>query len=143
MQRQQLASEEGKAVTPWLHKFQTTHTLPEYVAAFSGLADGARDDSTTVSIAGRAMRKAGQGKLIFYDLHGGGAKVQIMSDPRSYEEGSDAWEVINDQLRRGDVVGVVGKPGKSSEASYPSSPRNYNCSALVCICYRRAKGAWS
>ena len=29
------------------------------------------------------MRKAGQGKLIFYDLHGGGAKVQIMSDPRS------------------------------------------------------------
>ena len=122
MQRQQLASEEGKAVTPWPHKFQTTHTLPEYVAAFSGLADGARDDSTTVSIAGRAMRKAGQGKLIFYDLHGGGAKVQIMSDPRSYEEGSDAWEVINDQLRRGDVVGVVGKPGKSKRGELSIFP---------------------
>ena len=122
MQRQQLASEAGKGVSPWPHKFQTTHTLPEYVAAFSGLADGARDDSTTVSIAGRAMRKAGQGKLIFYDLHGGGAKVQIMSDPRSYEEGSDAWEVINDQLRRGDVVGVVGKPGKSKRGELSIFP---------------------
>ena len=32
MQRQQLASEEGKAVSPWPHKFQTTHTPWEYVA---------------------------------------------------------------------------------------------------------------
>ena len=67
------------------------------------------------------MRKAGQGKLIFYDLHGGGAKVQIMSDPRSYEEGSDAWEVINDQLRRGDVVGVVESTKATSDIFAPIS----------------------
>jgi len=122
MQRQQKASEEGNGVSPWPHKFKTTHTLPEYVQAFSGLENGARDDTTTVQIAGRAMRKAGQGKLIFYDLHGGGVKVQIMSDPRSYAEGLDAWEVINDQLRRGDIVGIVGSPGKSKRGELSVFP---------------------
>ncbi|KAH8058722.1 hypothetical protein JL722_5954 [Aureococcus anophagefferens] len=36
-----------------------------------------------------------------------------MSDPRSFGAGEEAWEAINDRLRRGDVVGVVGSPGKS------------------------------
>jgi len=122
MQRAHAASEGGEGATPWPHKFQVSHTLPEFVAAFSGLADGARDEATTVRVAGRAMRKAGQGKLIFYDLHGGGAKIQVMSDPKSYKAGADAWEAINDRLRRGDVVGVVGKPGKSKRGELSIFP---------------------
>ncbi|KAH8046736.1 hypothetical protein JL722_13480 [Aureococcus anophagefferens] len=113
MSKLQAASDAGAAASPWPHKFAVSHTLPEYVEAFGGLADGARVDDVTVSVAGRAMRKAGQGKLIFYDLHGSGVKIQVMSDPRSFGAGEEAWEAINDRLRRGDVVGVVGSPGKS------------------------------
>eukprot|EP00629_Pelagomonadales_sp_RCC1024_P017070 CAMPEP_0119267656 /NCGR_PEP_ID=MMETSP1329-20130426/5716_1 /TAXON_ID=114041 /ORGANISM="Genus nov. species nov., Strain RCC1024" /LENGTH=599 /DNA_ID=CAMNT_0007267591 /DNA_START=175 /DNA_END=1971 /DNA_ORIENTATION=- len=116
------ASERGEGATPWPHKFAVSHTLPEYVAAFGGLADGSRDAETVVAVAGRAMRKAGQGKLIFYDLHGGGTKIQVMSDPKSYAAGEDAWAAINDQVRRGDVVGIRGSPGKSKRGELSVFP---------------------
>ena len=123
MSKLQAASDAGGAASPWPHKFAVSHTLPEYVEAFGGLADGARVDDVTVSVAGRAMRKAGQGKLIFYDLHGSGVKIQVMSDPRSFGAGEEAWEAINDRLRRGDVVGVVGSPGKSKRGELSIFPK--------------------
>jgi lysyl-tRNA synthetase class 2 len=123
MSKLQAASDGGGAASPWPHKFAVSHTLPEYVKAFGGLADGARVDDVTVSVAGRAMRKAGQGKLIFYDLHGSGVKIQVMSDPRSFGAGEEAWEAINDRLRRGDVVGVVGSPGKSKRGELSIFPK--------------------
>ena len=123
MSKLQAASDGGGAASPWPHKFAVSHTLPEYVEAFGGLADGARVDDVTVSVAGRAMRKAGQGKLIFYDLHGSGVKIQVMSDPRSFGAGEEAWEAINDRLRRGDVVGVVGSPGKSKRGELSIFPK--------------------
>merc|ERR1719182_1193712 len=43
MQRQHAAAETGDGATPWPHKFRVTHTLPEFVEAFGGLEDGARD----------------------------------------------------------------------------------------------------
>lgn len=47
-------------------------------------------------------------KLIFYDLRGEGVKIQVMADARASEQ--DFTEVHN-KIRRGDIIGVKGKPG--------------------------------
>ncbi|KAJ8605949.1 hypothetical protein CTAYLR_010803 [Chrysophaeum taylorii] len=94
----------------WPHKFVATVSIPEYASRYSDLEAGARLDEVC-SVTGRIMRKAGQGKLVFYDLQQGGSKIQIMSEPGSYEGGG--WQKIHETLRRGDIVGVKGRPGKS------------------------------
>jgi len=58
----------------------------------------------------------GQGKLFFYDLRGDGEKVQIMSDLKTYLAGggtAEAFSQIHRIIKRGDIVGVKGYPGKS------------------------------
>ena len=52
---------------------------------------------------------------MFYDLHGEGLKIQIMSDLARYEGGEAAFRDIHNLLKRGDIVGVVGAPGKSKK----------------------------
>lgn len=69
----------------------------------------------SVSVAGRILSKRGQGKLMFYDLHGEGLKIQIMSDLGRYSGGEDAFRDIHNLLKRGDIVGVTGSPGKSKK----------------------------
>ena len=63
-----------------------------------------------VKLAGRiaSKREAGK-KLCFYDLRcENGEKVQVLAE-KQYFEGEFRFE--NQNLRRGDVVGVEGLPG--------------------------------
>jgi len=63
-----------------------------------------------VKLAGRiaSKREAGK-KLCFYDLRcENGEKVQVLAE-KQYFEGDFRFE--NQNLRRGDVVGVEGFPG--------------------------------
>ena len=73
-------------------------------------------------MAGRILSKRGQGKLMFYDLHADGIKIQIMSDLSSYEGGEEAFRVIHTLVKRGDIVGVVGHPGKSKKGELSIFP---------------------
>lgn len=59
-----------------------------------------------------AKRESGS-KLIFYDIMAEGKKLQVMSTLKEYASGEEEFYKINEILHRGDVVGVVGKPGKS------------------------------
>lgn len=93
----------------WPHKFSVSVSLPVYVVKYSAIAPGDRLEKNE-QVSGRLMSKRVQGKLIFYDLQGEAAKIQIMSDASAYE---GDWREIHDTLRRGDVVGVVGYPAKS------------------------------
>ena len=68
-----------------------------------------------MSLAGRVLSKRGQGKLMFYDLHGEGLKIQIMSDLSRYTEGEEAFRDVHNLIKRGDIVGVVGSVGKSKK----------------------------
>jgi lysyl-tRNA synthetase class 2 len=61
---------------------------------------------------------------MFYDLHGEGVKIQIMSDISMYQGGEEAFKEIHSLIKRGDIVGVVGHPGKSKKGElsiFPSS----------------------
>ena len=75
------------------------------------------------------MRKQpGGAKLVFYDIHAEGTHIQVLSDVRQVNnisfavyqpplfdrayESESAFQQIHDLLRRGDLVGIVGFPGK-------------------------------
>jgi len=110
----------GGVVFP--HKFHVSSSLPEFHKSFSHIAEGEHMESVEVTIAGRLLSKRGQGKLMFYDLHADGVKVQIMSDMSQYNGGEDAFRSIHSLLKRGDIVGVKGFPGKSKKGELSIFP---------------------
>ena len=115
-----LVADGGEA---YPHKFQTTHQIPAYVEAFSSLADGERAESVEVAIAGRVMSKRIQGKLLFYDVQGDGGKVQVMSSMGDYVGDEDSFRATHNLLKRGDIVGFKGWPGKSKKGELSIFPR--------------------
>jgi len=113
--------EEG-GVTPYPHKFHVDDRLPEFCTKYnSKTTDGERLDEV-VSIAGRIVSMRGGGKLFFYDLRGDGSKVQIMSDLKTYAGGDDAFNKIHRTVKRGDIIGVKGYPGKSKKGEFSIFP---------------------
>jgi lysyl-tRNA synthetase class 2 len=98
-----------------------TLRVPEFVERFGGVADGAQLEET-VSVAGRIMAtRSASSKLQFYDLHGEGAKIQIMFNAALAADAA-AYEWVRDNVRRGDIVGVVGRPGKSKKGELSVFP---------------------
>ena len=86
--------------------------------------DGARLEDVVVSVAGRIISARGQGsKLCFYDIRGDGAELQIMADLKTFTGGEEAFFDIHRKLRKGDVVGVNGHPGKSKNGELSIFPK--------------------
>eukprot|EP01053_Blabericola_migrator_P000269 Blabericola_migrator_1__268@NODE_106_length_14174_cov_318_190118_g94_i0_p3_GENE_NODE_106_length_14174_cov_318_190118_g94_i0NODE_106_length_14174_cov_318_190118_g94_i0_p3_ORF_typecomplete_len578_score120_49tRNAsynt_2/PF00152_20/2_5e95tRNA_anticodon/PF01336_25/1_2e09tRNAsynt_2d/PF01409_20/5_6e05tRNAsynt_2d/PF01409_20/2_8DUF1477/PF07346_11/0_28SWISNF_Ssr4/PF08549_10/0_3SWISNF_Ssr4/PF08549_10/1_4e04UPF0767/PF15990_5/24UPF0767/PF15990_5/6_5e02_NODE_106_length_14174_cov_318_190118_g94_i01233714070 len=107
------------------HKFQVGMTLPLFIAKFDHLAAGERDDSEQINVAGRVMRLAGSGvNLRFYDLHGDDAKIQVMADASNYAAGAEAYLSVCNRVRRGDIMGVTGFPGRSKRGELSIFPTN-------------------
>jgi lysyl-tRNA synthetase class 2 len=114
---------ESEGVTPYPHKFNVDYRLPEYNDEYMPkTTNGERIEDHQVSIAGRIVSIRGQGKLFFYDLRGDGAKVQIMADLKTYAGDEDEFAKITRILKRGDVVGVKGFPGKSKKGELSIFP---------------------
>ena len=118
------ALRESKNPDPYPHKFHVSISLSEFISKYEGkLEAGQHLDNEQVSIAGRLhnMRSAGQ-KLRFYDLHGEGVKVQITAQLQDHTDGD--FFAIHDLLRRGDIVGVTGVPGKTKKGELSIFPRS-------------------
>ncbi|KAJ8660532.1 lysine-tRNA ligase [Lichtheimia ornata] len=117
-----LARREDKSPNPYPHKFQVEMTIPEFIEKYSDIATGERNDDVVVTVAGRIHNKRASGaKLRFYDLHGDGVKIQIMASAQDNE--GDDYTSIHDLLRRGDVVGVRGVPGKTKRGELSIFPK--------------------
>lgn len=113
---------EASSQTAFPHKFHCSLRISEFIAKYNSLAEGEHLEGEVVSVAGRILSKRGQGKLMFYDLHGENVKIQIMSDLSRYEGGEDAFRDIHNLLKRGDLVGVRGLPGKSKKGELSIFP---------------------
>lgn len=114
---------EAEGISAYPHKFHVDYRLPDYCDEFDAkTSDGETIDDTMVTIAGRISNVRGQGKLFFYDVRGDGAKVQVMSDLKSYAEGEAAFYKIHRLIKRGDVIGVKGHPGKSKKGELSIFP---------------------
>ncbi|EPZ34923.1 Lysine--tRNA ligase [Rozella allomycis CSF55] len=99
---------------PYPHKFKVTMSITEFIEKYDYLKEGEHLEEIEVCVAGRVHNKRSSGnKLHFYDLHGEGKKVQIMAQSQ-YGEGEKFVE-SHEEVRRGDIVGVRGFPGKSKK----------------------------
>jgi len=117
-----ITEQEFNGVNPYPHKFQLTSSVPEFVSKFASLSEGERVDSESVSIAGRIVSKRQQGaKLVFYTITADDADVQIMADKRLAKDEAQ-WDQVHSMLRRGDIIGCTGSPGKSKRGELSLFP---------------------
>lgn len=109
---------------PYPHKFHVSTGIEEFIAKYGEkLQDGDKfEGDGEISVAGRihSFRASGT-KLVFYDLRGEGAKIQIMANSGQYKNADDFAKIIN-QIRRGDIVGVKGFPGKTKKGELSIIP---------------------
>ncbi|TMW61280.1 hypothetical protein Poli38472_013743 [Pythium oligandrum] len=117
-----LVALEKEGINPYPHKFHVSTSLPDFHAKYSSVEAGKQLDDVVVSVAGRLHSKRASGaKLVFYDLRADGVKIQVMSSADNYES-EDAFFKIHSVLRRGDIVGVKGYPGKSKKGELSIFP---------------------
>ncbi|ORZ36085.1 hypothetical protein BCR44DRAFT_47341 [Catenaria anguillulae PL171] len=103
-------------INPYPHKFHVSMGLPAFIEKYSSMLEpGQRLDGEIVSLAGRISSKRSSGaKLRFYDLTAENVKVQVMASLQDHADPEGlGYEEVHDALRRGDIIGVVGVPGKS------------------------------
>ena len=123
------AQRESGAVKPFPHKFHVDLSLVDYNAKYEHLKTDELLADVTVSLAGwssfalslemfagRVMAKReASTKLYFYDLHGSGARLQLMANARHHADPAvdGALNPVHETVRRGDIIGVVGHPTRS------------------------------
>lgn len=75
---------------------------------------GTDTDQTSGELrAGRVMSKrASGGKLMFYDLHADGMKIQVIAQLNYSSLSEEDFGKLHASIKRGDIVGINGFPGK-------------------------------
>ncbi|GBG83745.1 hypothetical protein CBR_g37546 [Chara braunii] len=108
---------------PYPHKFQVTVDLPSFVTKYASLGSGEHLKDDAVSVAGRIMRKAASGaKLMFLDLVADGAKIQVIADASNFGLDAEEFKKKMGNVKRGDIVGFTGFPGKSRKGELSIFP---------------------
>lgn len=51
--------------------------------------------------------------MVFYDIRAEGARVQVLAQAQNHT-GNTEFEAAHEHLRRGDIVGIIGFPGRSN-----------------------------
>ncbi|CAL7946881.1 unnamed protein product [Xylocopa violacea] len=110
---------------PYPHKFHVSTSLENFIDLF---CDNLKNEEVlhneVHSVAGRvhAIRGAGS-KLIFYDLRGEGVKIQVMANAKYYED-KEKFATDIAKIKRGDIIGVVGNPGKTKKGEFSIIPHS-------------------
>ncbi|KAF2092088.1 lysyl-tRNA synthetase [Saccharata proteae CBS 121410] len=99
---------------PYPHKFQVTTDLREFLKQYEGLKKGEELKDVEVRIGARIYTKRSSGKsLCFYDVRAEGARIQIMCQENN-NGSSVSFQDQHEHLRRGDIIGIVGYPGRTA-----------------------------
>ncbi|ESQ48873.1 hypothetical protein EUTSA_v10020276mg [Eutrema salsugineum] len=121
-----LAAEKAKGENPYPHKFSVSMSIPEYIEKYGSLNNGDHVEDAEVSLAGRIMNKrSSSSKLFFYDLHGDEYKVQVMADASKSGLDEAEFSKLHAHVKRGDIVGVTGFPGKTKRGELSIFPRSF------------------
>ncbi|ESK89932.1 lysyl-trna synthetase [Moniliophthora roreri MCA 2997] len=114
--RQILHLKETQNPNPYPHKFHVTRSITSYIDVYGlegKIPKGTKLDGVTESLSGRVHNiRASGSKLVFYDLHAEGKKVQIMATLQDAKDPETFLET-HEIFRRGDVVGVTGTPSRT------------------------------
>lgn len=116
---------------PYPHKFHVSISLEDFINKYSHLKDGEMLENEKLSVAGRihSIRESGA-KLIFYDLRGEGVKIQVMANARLYAS-EDQFSVDIDKIKRGDIIGINGYPGKTKKGELSIIPTAVSNSCTI------------
>lgn len=108
---------------PYPHKFNVTISLENFIETYSDAVGNGEKLDVTVNVAGRihSIRNSGA-KLIFYDLRGEGVKIQVMANASAYVNEED-FATDTGKIRRGDIIGVEGSPGKTKKGELSIIPK--------------------
>ena len=104
---------------PFPHKWHIDYTVPKLVEKYEPLCpEKGVFLEEVVSTAGRinSIRQV-SAKLIFYDIVSEASKVQLMVNAKNYENEAEYEEIVT-ILRRGDILGVKGNPGRSQPGEF-------------------------
>ncbi|KAH7916598.1 hypothetical protein BJ138DRAFT_1139429 [Hygrophoropsis aurantiaca] len=115
---------ETQSPNPYPHKFDVTLSITAFIEKYGqeGKIAAGQKLEEKVHLAGRVHNiRANGAKLRFYDLHGEGKKVQILANA-SDAESPESFTSNHSLFRRGDVVGVIGKPSRSNKGELSISP---------------------
>ena len=106
---------ESKDPDPYPHKFHSNYDLRNFVKEWGHLKSGEAIKDTEISLGARIFVKRTAGsKLVFYDVRAEGVKIQVMCQAQDVPEGGIPFEKQHEHLRRGDVIGIVGYPGRTA-----------------------------
>ncbi|KAF5456338.1 hypothetical protein F2P56_025833 [Juglans regia] len=139
-----LAAQRAAGVETYPHKFHVSMSILEYGEKYGVLNNGDHLEDVSVNLAGRIMSKrSSSSKLYFYDLHCGVAKVQVMADASKSDLDEAAFSIFHSNVKRGDIVGVVGFPGKTKRGELSIFPKSFTVLApcLHMLPRQKAKGA--
>ncbi|CAF0707129.1 unnamed protein product [Brachionus calyciflorus] len=116
----QLKAAEG-ATSVYPHKFHVSISLSDFVDKYSYLTNEQVHDDV-VRVAGRVYSKRAMGqKLRFYDLRAESQKIQIMANANFYKS-QEEFTKINERIKLGDIVGVVGQPCRTKAGELSVRP---------------------
>ncbi|SPO04942.1 probable lysine-tRNA ligase [Cephalotrichum gorgonifer] len=105
---------ETKQPEPYPHKFHVTYDTAAFAKEFGHLKSGETARDRVIQVGARIFRKRSAGsKLFFYDVKNEGVKIQVMCQAQEVT-GSVPFEAQHEHLRRGDIIGIVGFPGRTS-----------------------------
>ena len=108
-----------KKPDPYPHKFQVTTDLRAFLRQYESLKPGEHLKDVECRVGGRIYTKRASGaKLVFYDVRAEGVKVQIMCQTQE-ASGSVPFEDQHEHLRRGDIIGIIGYPGRTAPRNRP------------------------
>lgn len=99
---------------PYPHKFHVNYDLRNFVKEYGHLKKGevVKDKEITVGCRIYNIRTAGE-NLRFYEVSVDGADIQIMA--QNFENTSSTPFITqHEHLRRGDIIGVKGFPGRTN-----------------------------
>jgi len=106
---------QTKNPNPYPHKFHVNCDLRDFVKKYEGMKSGEHAKDVEVRVGGRIYNKRASGaKLVFYDIRSEGVKVQVMCQAQEAKKGSPPFEQQHEHLRRGDIIGIVGYPGRTA-----------------------------
>lgn len=104
---------ETKSPNPYPHKFFVDYDLRNFVEEFGHLKSGEHQKDKVIQIGARIHGKRSSGaKLVFYDVRTEGVKVQVMCQAQEVRDGAPSFEAQHEHLRRGDIIGIIGYPGR-------------------------------
>ena len=107
---------------PYPHKFHVAQTVPEFIKKYGPITEKGLWLQEETSIAGRIHRIRYQGKsLVFIDLKQEGENLQAMCNANNFK-GIRPFDEVIGTLRRGDIVGIVGKPGRTNTEELSIAP---------------------